>query len=434
MSLFTEPRSFASNEKRLGSREAPLSVYEITDLIKGKLEKTFADIIITGEISNFKAHPSGHYYFSLKDEKAMISAVMFRGENQKLKFRVQDGQKVIAFGKITVYPPRGNYQIILSHLEPSGMGALQLAFEQLKKKLEAEGLFAAERKRKIPSFPKIVGIVTAPSGAAIRDILQILDRRFAGLHVLLYPVKVQGDGAAKEIAKAIEDFNAYFPEVDTLIVGRGGGSIEDLWAFNEEVVARAIVNSRIPIISAVGHEIDFTIADFVADLRAPTPSAAAELVIANKVEVLHRVDQWVRRLLQIERRLEILEMTIDDLVQRLEHSVEGKIRGLFFALETFRGKLWRYSPQARLSESGHRLDGMLRRLRLCSGSLFEKRKWQIEHLEMKLKLLNPKTIMERGYSIVRVLPSEKVVKKASDVRMGDRLLIELHKGKITARV
>lgn len=429
-----ETKLFEPSEKALGTREAPLSIFEITELIKNKLERTFDDICIVGEVSNFKAHPSGHFYFSLKDEKAMISAVMFRGENSKIKFQMKDGQKVIAIGKVTVYPPRGNYQVVISRLEPSGVGALQLAFEQLKKKLDAEGLFDTARKRPIPSFPKAVGIVTASSGAAIRDILQILDRRFAGLNVTLYPVKVQGDGAAAEIAKAILDFNAYFPEIDVLIVGRGGGSIEDLWAFNEEAVARAIFKSKIPIISAVGHEIDFTIADFVADLRAPTPSAAAELVIANKVEVIHRVDQWVRRMLQIRNKLELVEMRIDDLVQQLERSVENRIQDLSLRLEELRGKLWRHSPHAILSGNRHRLEGLLKRLLLSPKSFLERRSWQVEHLRTKLNLLNPKAIMERGYSIVRLRPSNKVVKKASDVRMGDQLLIELHKGKIIARV
>lgn len=417
-----------------GEKPSPLSVFELTEKIKTKLERSFEDIVVVGEVSNFKAHPSGHAYFSLKDERAMISAVMFRADSGRLKFKVQDGQRVVAFGKITVYPPRGNYQIVISRMEPDGIGALQLAFEQLKKKLDAEGLFDSARKRPIPKFPKTVGIVTSSSGAAIRDILQILDRRFAGLRVLLYPVKVQGDGAAAEVAQAISDLNNYFPDVDVLIVGRGGGSIEDLWAFNEESVARAIFRSKIPVISAVGHEIDFTIADFVADLRAPTPSAAAELVIASKAEVLHRVDQWVRRLLQIRNRFEVVEMQIDDGLQRLERILENRISDLRLRLEGVRGRLSKHSPQNFIRLHRQRYDALVQRLLISPKSFMERREWRVEHLRAKLNLLNPRTIMERGYSIVRVYSTRKVVTKASDVRMGDKLLIELHKGKITAKV
>jgi exodeoxyribonuclease VII large subunit len=424
----------AENDKRLGSREIPLSVFELTEKIKTKLETTFQEVVVVGEISNYKAHPSGHAYFSLKDSKATISAVMFRADGSRLRFKLQDGQKVIAIGKITVYPPRGNYQIIVSRMEPDGVGALQLAFEQLKKKLETEGLFAIERKRKLPLFPKCVGIVTSSSGAAIRDILQILDRRFSGLNVILYPVKVQGEGAAAEVAEAIAHFNLHFVEIDVLIVGRGGGSIEDLWAFNEEVVARAIFQSRIPIISAVGHEIDFTIADFVADLRAPTPSAAAELVIASKAEIIHRIDQWVRRLIQIRNRLEMVEMQIDDLLSKLQRILDSKIRDLRLHLETLKGKLWQLSPQTRIATSRHMLESFQMRLGNISKTILEKRTWHLEHLRAKLHLLNPRAIMDRGYSIVRILETKKVVKKAADVRMGDKLIIELSKGKITAKV
>ncbi|MDB5039241.1 MAG: Exodeoxyribonuclease 7 large subunit [Bacteriovoracaceae bacterium] len=434
MPSFQEPTTYETATKLTGSREVPLSISELTDLIKSKLERTFSDVVIVGEVSNFKAHPSGHCYFSLKDERAMLSAVMFRHDHSKIKFKMQDGQKVIAFGKITVYPPRGNYQIVLSRVEPDGLGALQLAYEQLKKKLEAEGLFSQDRKRAIPLYPKKVGLVTSSSGAAVRDILQILDRRFSGLHIVLYPVKVQGDGSAEEVTKGIEDFNSFFPEVDVLIVGRGGGSIEDLWAFNEEIVARAIFNSKIPIISAVGHEIDFTIADFVADLRAPTPSAAAELVIANKVEIIHRVDQWVRRLLQIRSKLEMVQMRVDDLIQKLQGLLDGKISNLFLTIQTLKGKLWQHSPKAILTGYRHRLDAQMQRLLASPETFLEKKTWKVEHLNTKLKLLNPRAIMERGYSIVRILETKKVVKKVSDVQMGEKLLIELSKGKITARV
>lgn len=418
----------------MGSFEAPLSVGDLTDLIKRTIETKFFEVVIEGEVSNFKAHTSGHFYFSLKDDRAMITAVMFRGDNSKIKFKVQDGLKVVAVGKLSVYPPRGNYQIVISRMEPAGVGALQLAFEQLKKKLQAKGYFDADRKRPIPLLPRKLGIVTSPTGAAIRDMLNVLNRRFAGVHVLICPVRVQGEGSAQEVAEGIRYFNSFFPDVEVLIVGRGGGSIEDLWAFNEEVVADAIFKSKIPVISAVGHEVDFTIADFVADLRAPTPSAAAELVIANKIEIIHRVDQWVKRLLQVRSRLEMTWMRVDDFVQRLERSLSDKLSEVSFTLETLRSKLWRHSPQARLQGYIQRAIAQFDLLRRLPRGWIEKNQIQIKHFEDKLRLLNPRAIMERGYSIVRVLPSQKVVKKASDVQMGDKLLIELSKGKITAGV
>lgn len=396
--------------RRLGSLEVPLSIGDITELIKGSLERQFVDIVIIGEVSNFKPHPSGHFYFSLKDQRAAISAVMFKGDNSKIKFQMHDGLKVIAMGRITVYPPRGNYQILVQRLEPAGLGALQLAFEQLKKKLEAEGLFDRARKREIPKFPKRVGIVTAPAGAAIRDMLNILERRFSSLPVLIVPVKVQGVGAAEEIAEGIRLLNE-FTDCDVMIVGRGGGSIEDLWAFNEEVVARAIFKSKIPVISAVGHEIDFTIADFVADLRAPTPSAAAELVIGSRLEILQHLDHLVRRLMRIEDRLDYAKLKLDELVQRLGHSLEGKIADFRLSFERML-LILRRSLQFPLQESRHK----------------------IERLNERIKLLNPLSIMERGYSIVRKEKNGKVVKQVSDVAMGEKLVIQLWKGKITSRV
>ncbi len=414
--------------------EKPLSISELTEKIKGSLERGFSDIYVSGEISNFKAHPSGHFYFSLKDEKANISAVIFRGENMRLKFKPHDGLKVLARGKISVYPPRGSYQVLISRMEPEGLGALQLAFEQLKKKLEAEGLFSKERKRQIPRLPRTIGIVTSPSGAAVQDMLNVLNRRFAGLHILIYPAKVQGEGAAQEVAAGIEAFNKFFPKVEALIVGRGGGSIEDLWAFNEEVVARAIYGSKIPIISAVGHEVDFTIADFVADLRAPTPSAAAELVISSKLEVWERVDYLVKRLLGIQSRLEIAFMNIDDLLQKMTFLLQRKVSQLIHDHQQLKAQLIARSPHMRVAEYRHRLYRRLDDLRKISKILFEKKLWHVQTLSSKLELLNPRTIMNRGYSIVRLADSKRVVTKASDVRMGDKLLIELSKGKITAKV
>ncbi|MEE9165043.1 MAG: exodeoxyribonuclease VII large subunit, partial [Nitrospinota bacterium] len=257
------------------------TVTEITRAIKFSLETEFPRVWIEGEISNLRIPSSGHMYLTIKDEESQIKVVMFRSGKSQLKFGPKDGDQVIVKGKITVYEPRGEYQIVIDYMEPKGIGALQLAFQQLKEKLSKEGLFDEELKKSLPLLPQKIGIITSPTGAAVRDILNIIDRRFPNVHILIAPVKVQGEGAAQEIAAAVKDLNK-IKGVDVIIVGRGGGSIEDLWAFNEEVVARAIFESEIPVISAVGHEIDFTISDFVADLRAPTPSAAAELVVRDK--------------------------------------------------------------------------------------------------------------------------------------------------------
>src|SRR5881296_2728361 len=287
------------------------TISEITFEIKRTLENQFGEIWLQGEISNFKHHTSGHMYFTLKDDRAQVKAACFRNSNRYLKFRPEDGLEVIVRGRISVYEPRGDYQIIVEHMEPVGVGSLQLAFEQLKEKLRKEGLFDEAHKKALPLLPQKIGIVTSPTGAAIRDILRILKRRNASLHVLIYPANVQGAGAAHEIAAGVRYFSTR-DDIDVILVGRGGGSIEDLWAFNEEVVARAIFQSRIPVISAVGHEIDFTISDFVADLRAPTPSAAAEMVSGAREELSATVRSLYGRLVQairleIERRRSILE-------------------------------------------------------------------------------------------------------------------------------
>ena len=272
-----------------------LTVSELTRRVKDLLEAQFPSAWVEGEISNFTAATSGHLYFTLKDANAQLSAVMFRGSAAKLNFKLKDGLQVIAFGQVSVYEKRGQYQLIVGQMMPKGLGALQLAFEELKQRLAKEGLFDPARKKPIPTLPQRIGLVTSPSGAAIRDFLNIIGRRYPNVHIVINPVRVQGAGAAEEIAAAIDEFNA-LELADVLIVTRGGGSLEDLWAFNEEIVARAIARSRIPTISAVGHEIDFTIADFVADLRAPTPSAAAELVVKAKEEFASLVQQHQNRL------------------------------------------------------------------------------------------------------------------------------------------
>ena len=376
---------------RLPNSDLPVHIFSVSELareVKGLLETGFPDIWVEGEVSTPKLYPSGHLYFDLKDADAVVSAVMFGAGRMRLPFTLEHGLKVLARGRVSSYSKSSKFQLVVSAIEPRAMGALQLAFEQLKKKLEAEGLFAADRKRPIPRFPKRVGVVTSLQGAAIRDILSVLKRRFAGLDVLVHPVKVQGDGAASEIAAAIETLNAEFPDLDVLLVGRGGGSLEDLWAFNEEVTARAIAASKIPVISCVGHETDFTIADFVADLRAPTPSVAAELVVANKKEVVEQL---------------------------------GRLRtGLLRALRDV------YEDRAR------ELDDLEHRLLTALGQWTEKRVARLKVAAGKLDALSPLAVLSRGYSIV--FKDGKAVRRPTDVKPGDRIKVRVHEGDFDAEV
>ncbi|MFO1518220.1 MAG: exodeoxyribonuclease VII large subunit [bacterium] len=392
------------------------TVSELTSDIRSLLEERFGFVWLTGEISNFKAHSSGHFYFSLKDAGSQIPAVMFRGANRFLKFQMEDGLEVVVNGRLTVYEPRGSYQIVVEYLEPKGWGALQLAFEQLKKKLEAEGLFDPSRKKNLPLIPKKIGIVTSPTGAAIRDLLHVLKRRYPNVEVLLNPVNVQGAEAAPEIARAIDELNG-FDDVDLMIVGRGGGSLEDLWAFNTEEVARAIARSRIPIISAVGHEIDTTIADFAADLRAPTPSAAAELAVRVKREMERGVE------LLKDRLLELVQFKIEELKEKL----------LFF-------KSHLKHPRKRLDELLQRVDDLSDRLRLGLINRLARLKGDLAMLQKTLGALSPLAVLERGYSITyrkaaeggqeRLIP----LKDAAAVALQEELEIWLARGKLGALV
>jgi exodeoxyribonuclease VII large subunit len=388
------------------------SISELTAELKALLENTFSGVWVEGEISNFKHHTSGHMYFTLKDDRGQLRAVMFRGSNRGLQFRPEDGLAVIVFGNVTIYEPRGEYQITIEYMEPKGLGALQLAFEQLKTRLEAEGLFDPARKRPIPLLPKKIGLVTSPSGAAIRDILQIIHRRFVNVQVLIFPVRVQGVGASTEIVEGIEALNKR-ADMDVLIVARGGGSIEDLWAFNEEMVARAIYASQTPVISAVGHETDFTIADFVADVRAPTPSAAAELVISRKAELSQRVDDLFSRLAshmryQTERSGERLR------------SLERHLR-LLSPLEQVRRQRERLREGAAALQSS-----MSHRLALWRGEL--------RTATARLDSLSPLAILARGYSVCRRLPDLSILTHAVSVAEGGRVEGLLHQGGLICRV
>ncbi|OIO39306.1 MAG: exodeoxyribonuclease VII large subunit, partial [Candidatus Omnitrophica bacterium CG1_02_46_14] len=316
MSIDRNDKKIIMNVSTLQTDRRIFSVSEITRNIRFILEENFSGVWVEGEVSNFKFHSSGHMYFALKDEASQIQCVMFHADNQKLKFELQEGLSVLCRGRVSVYPVRGQYQLYIERLEPKGTGALQIRFEQLKEKLRQEGFFDESHKKEIPYLPARIGVVTSIDGAALHDILNVLERRFSNVNVIIYPVPVQGIGAAESIAEAVKDFN-HLNNADVLIVGRGGGSLEDLWAFNEEVVARAIYDSKIPVISAVGHEVDFTIADFVADLRAATPSAAAEIVLPLKEELLLRPAELKARMCQaILRKLKFLKQELKQLTDR----------------------------------------------------------------------------------------------------------------------
>lgn len=403
----------AAGTKSLAPAEGPkvYTVKEITRRIRDLMEFNFPGVWIEGEISGFKHHHSGHMYFTLKDESAVLNAVFFARQNRGIKFELKDGLKVLAFGKVSVYEPRGNYQLYVEQIEPKGLGALQLAFLQLKEKLAQEGLFDAERKRPIPSFPRTIGVVTSPTGAAIRDILNIVNRRFRGTNVLLNPVKVQGAGAAEEIARAIDEMNQ-LEDIEVLIVGRGGGSLEDLWAFNEEAVARAIHRSRIPVISAVGHEIDWTIADWVADLRAPTPSAAAELVVQNREE---------------------LETRLTDFNTRLRNAVRGLLEEKQELLRGLRESYAFRQPLALINQYAQRLDELLRQLQNYLKNLVREKDQTFRSWVGRLEALSPLAILERGYSLTFNVKGE-LVKDVCQVRAGETLKSRLARGIVYSKV
>lgn len=390
--------------------ERILTVTEITRRIKGVLEVGFSDIAVQGEISNFRTGPSGHIYFTLKDENAQMHAIMWRSKTMNLFFTPQDGMKVVARGNVTVYEPRGAYQIDVVQLQPLGVGELQLAFEQLKRKLAAEGLFDSSHKKPLPPFPESIGIITSPTGAAIQDVLNILSRRFPALEVVLYPVRVQGPGAAEEITRAIRDFNQY-GKVDVLIVGRGGGSLEDLWAFNEEAVARAIYASKIPVISAVGHEIDFTIADFVADLRAPTPSAAAELVVKNREEVIEIVRNF--------------HYTATENLQRRIESERGNIRNLFESYSFNK-------PYDLVRQFSQKVDEFDRTLKRTVGHRLAIDHERILSFHKRLHILNPDHVLQRGYAIVQ--RQGQFITSSKKLHAGDIVSMKFHDGEVPARV
>jgi len=433
-----------------------LSVSELTQQVKGLFEKTFAEVWVQGEVSNFRPAGSGHLYFTLKDAGAQLRAVCFRNQARYLKFKPQDGISVIARGRLSVYEARGEYQLYVELLEPAGLGALQLAFEQLKAKLAGEGLFEAARKKPLPVLPRTIGVVTSPTGAVIRDILRVLKRRFRNMNVLLYPVRVQGEGAAKEISEGIEHFNRHLL-VEVMIVARGGGSLEDLWAFNEEIVARAIAASMIPVISAVGHETDFTIADFVADLRAPTPSVAAELVVHRKQDYVTELQNRERRMVQVLRlklseageRLTTLKMhrvfqtlaaRLEERAQRVDDIVATLDKLLRVRLNTAR-EGWLHASSGVVRYDFRQLLGLKRaqltehNTRVESGfkKYLVERRNRLKQVESILRERSPLGILGRGYSITRDT-SGNIVRDAAAVPIGSEISVRLARGELAATV
>ncbi|MBP7216109.1 MAG: exodeoxyribonuclease VII large subunit [Candidatus Omnitrophica bacterium] len=394
----------------LSSDKRIFTVSEITADIKLVLENTFAHCWVEGEISNFKAYPSGHFYFSLKDGQAVLAAVMFSRANRGLTFKPEDGQKVICCGKIDVYPPRGNYQLIVETIEPKGIGAQQLAFEQLKNKLLKEGLFDPAHKRQLPLMPFRVGIVTSKAGAAVRDILQILKKGAPCVDVVIRSVKVQGEGAASEIAAGIEDLNRY-KEVDVIIVSRGGGSIEDLWSFNEEVVARAVYNSAIPIISAVGHQINTTLSDLVADVFVETPSAAAKIIVDKKHALLAELEGFV------------YEMTASS-----THTISTLKNSLIALRHMLK------SPLDRLLEKEQLVDDLMQSLSQHTHHYVSMTGQRLSTLLGRLDALSPLAVLSRGYSLTLRLPEETIMKEARLLKPGDVVRTALHKGSFISTV
>lgn len=427
------------------------SVSMLTAEIRDLLETRFPFIWVEGELSNVSTPASGHCYMVLKDESAQIRAVMFRPRVRTLRFRAEDGMKVIAQGRVGVYEPRGEYQLILDYLEPLGVGALALAYEQLKKKLAAEGLFREEIKRPIPFLPSHVAVITSPTGAAVRDFLNVILRRFTNIRITVVPVRVQGDRAATEIIEAIETVNRHLG-ADVIVLTRGGGSLEDLWPFNEEGVARAIRSSIIPIVSAVGHEVDTTIADLAADLRAPTPSAAAELLVAEKETLARSIQDLAGRLRStlkgdlLRRREHLINlgarvrdprktiqqywMRLDDLADRLVRNQSFLLRESAARLHNASGILRRNGPRNRIQ--GLRQELGFRRHSLLAGlyRTLSTHRSLLTSREGRLKGLDPHGVLRRGYSITRALPEGRVLKDASDADMGDRVEVTLARGAI----
>jgi exodeoxyribonuclease VII large subunit len=436
-----------------------LSVSELTAQVKRLLEKSVGPVWVTGEVTNLRAQSSGHMYFTLKDAGAQLSCVLFRGESIAHRELLQDGQKVLLQGDVTVYEARGQYQLIVHAVELQGVGALQIAFEKLKQKLAAEGLFATERKRPLPKYPQCIGLVTSPTGAAIRDVLHVVQRRNPGLAIIFAPCRVQGEGAAGEIAAAIKLLNEFSVaavydrrsmgeeemrrsqtaatnKLDLILVTRGGGSLEDLWAYNEEVVARAIFKSAVPVVSAVGHEIDFTISDFVADVRAATPSAAAEIitegVFASRQFVINLTERMARA--HPRRRLNELVQQLDDLQTGLLRCTKQGTKDRRLAWENLAERLLRVRPAQWLKQRRESLAADRRRLSELAHLCLRNGVNRFEAAEARLRLLGPEQVLARGYSITADATTGKVIRRGRDAKAGQLLRTRVQEGEISSRV
>ena len=427
----------------------------MTGLLRTSIEERFFDIWLEGELSNLRAPGSGHVYCTLKDKTSQIRAVLFRSTAVRLRFALQEGLQVIVRGRLTVYEPRGEYQIVLDTVEPKGIGVLQLAFEQLKERLAAEGLFDQDRKKSIPIFPRAVGVITSLTGAAIRDILTVLRRRWPTLHILIAPVQVQGESAGRQIAEALTALND-LGSVDVIIVGRGGGSLEDLWSFNEEVVVRAIAASHVPVVSAVGHEIDVTLADFVADLRSPTPSAAAEAVVpvlAETVERLlelkvrlgqvmlrhcaferQRLDNGIRGVADVRFRLQEAAQRTDDMVDRLREMVQQLLAAGRERVHGVQRNLSGLNPILAIKQGLATVPQLSKRLEGQMGVMLAQHRHRIHATLAQLNTLSPLAILGRGYSILQTVPAGKILHRAKDVGVGQELEAQLASGQLSCTV
>ena len=438
-----------------GSVRQVLTVSELTSLVRTSIESAFPDLWLEGEISNLRMPGSGHVYCTLKDESSQIRAVLFRASALRVRFTLQEGMQVIVRGRLTVYEPRGEYQIVLDAVEPKGIGALQLAFDQLKERLGAEGLFDQSRKKILPAFPQTVGVITSLTGAAIRDILSVLQRRWPTLHVIIAPVQVQGEGAGRQIADALALLNEQ-GAAEVIIVGRGGGSLEDLWSFNEEVVARAIAASRIPVVSAVGHEVDITLADFAADHRAPTPSAAAEAVVPVLAEVVERLreltvrtgqamvrhcliehrrlDANVRGLSQIRFRIQEESQRTDETTDRLKILVAQRLAACREVVRARQRELAGLNPMLLVKRGLAMVPQFMKRLERQMAVLIERRRKQIESTVAQLNNLSPLAILGRGYSILSRAQDGAILRRAKDVQAGEEIVARLSQGQLNCTV
>ncbi|MFA5144886.1 MAG: exodeoxyribonuclease VII large subunit [Candidatus Omnitrophota bacterium] len=427
--------------KKNSSARHIYTVSQITQDIKLILENNFNDVWVEGEVSGFTRTPKGIMFFSLKDSGSLLKCVMFNSSAVNVKFEIKDGMNLICYGKVSVYEKDGKYQLYAQQVEPKGIGSLQLALEQLKEKLEKEGLFAVEHKRPIPYLPSKIGVVTSLSGAAIKDILKVLDRRFADVQIIINPAQVQGEAAKDDISRAIKDFNLFnetLPgreRIEVMIVGRGGGSIEDLWAFNEEIVARAIYNSQIPVISAVGHERDWTIADLVADLRAPTPSVAAELVIPKKEDLKERLDGLSGGLKRsFLDALRNFQEAVDDFNHRLSLSAQNLLKLSASEFAACRKRLILLNPVVMIQQYKEKMRDLARQIYVRMQHFMELRRAALTSDVEKLSGLSPLNILNRGYSITFKLPDGAVIKDTGFVKKGDTIKTRLHKGEILSQV